>query len=219
MRRYEKKIAKVCAYCSRTFTAEPNRLRTGRGKYCTKYCADSAREIDPITYFWEHISKSTDPDGCWEWTGTLDDRGYAIIHVNHKPMHASRFSYELNIGPIPKGLFCCHKCDTPACVRVSHIFLGTSKENMLDAKNKGRLHTGDDHWSHKHPEKISHNHSRPSVYGETHPMAKLTDEQVLEIRRLHDEEQVLDTDIAQQFCVTKTNIGYIVKRKTWRHLL
>lgn len=45
-------------------------------------------------------------------------------------------------GPIPKGLFLCHKCDNiyGYCVNIEHIFLGTPKDNAQDCHNKGRTH-------------------------------------------------------------------------------
>jgi len=52
------------------------------------------------------------------------------------PTH--RFAWELANGPIPEGMFVCHKCDNPPCCNVDHLFLGTPKENTTDMVNKGR---------------------------------------------------------------------------------
>lgn len=52
-------------------------------------------------------------DGCWGWTGYCDDNGYAKLYANGIPSIASRVSWEVHVGPIPKGMFICHICDKP----------------------------------------------------------------------------------------------------------
>jgi hypothetical protein len=32
-----------------------------------------------------------------------------------------------------------HHCDTPLCVRPDHLCLGTQRENLQDARDKGRM--------------------------------------------------------------------------------
>jgi len=59
--------------------------------------------------------------------------------VNGKRMLAHRASYEVNVGPIPDGLFALHACDTPSCVNPNHITLGTQTDNMRQAAARGRI--------------------------------------------------------------------------------
>lgn len=92
--------------------------------------------------FWTKVkADTTNPDGCWFWTGGKDGKGYAIIWQNGKARQSSRVAWELRNGkPFPADLFACHRCDNPLCVRTDHIFPGTHTENMQDAIRKGRSH-------------------------------------------------------------------------------
>jgi hypothetical protein len=75
---------------------------------------------------------------CWLWSGPTNDCGYGICKILGCPYYAHRLSYEIHIGTIPQGLLVCHRCDTPNCVNPEHLFLGTQKDNMHDAKLKGK---------------------------------------------------------------------------------
>lgn len=78
--------------------------------------------------------------GCWEWTGgTNGKQGYGQFRVRGKRVQVHRASYEAFIGPIPNGLFACHRCDNKLCFNPSHLFLGTPRDNAWDASVKGRL--------------------------------------------------------------------------------
>jgi hypothetical protein len=88
--------------------------------------------------FWEKVVKGIE---CWLWIGATTRRGYGAIHAappSRKILVASRVSWEIHYGAIPDGLFVCHRCDVPACVRPDHLFLGTDKENKADMMAKGR---------------------------------------------------------------------------------
>lgn len=93
--------------------------------------------------FW---SKATQVGECLLWTASVHDDGYGkfSIQVNAKSVtyRAHRVAYALSNGigvdDIPKGMFVCHTCDTPACVAPAHLWLGTQSDNEQDKVSKGR---------------------------------------------------------------------------------
>lgn len=100
---------------------------------------------DPIKSF--HAKYIISDTGCWEWIGSIGIvNGYGQLNLGKGKMaNAHRFSYELYIGDIPKGMFVCHKCDNRKCCSPFHLFLGTNEDNMKDASSKGRLTKGFEH--------------------------------------------------------------------------
>lgn len=143
--------------------------------------------------FWDNVEKSK---GCWKWTGSLR-REYGRIFANYKTISVHRFSYELHCGKIPKNKSVLHTCDNPPCVNPKHLFLGTHKDNMRDMIVKGRKRVG---------------------IGEQSTNPKLTEEKVLEIRRLYKEENMTLYKIAEIFNVSFQNISWIINRKSWKHI-
>lgn len=149
--------------------------------------------------FWPKVRKS---DGCWEWTAHRSGHGYGYIMARHKagwrPLHAHRASWEINRGPIPDGLHVLHRCDNPPCVNPDHLFLGTHLENVADMHAKGR-------------------HRSRSPKGEASPNAKLTGAAVMEIRAAWV-AGVSGAELSRRFRVSRTAIGCVVKRRSWKHL-
>lgn len=72
--------------------------------------------------------------GCWFWEGYSSNGRYG--HCLGKPAHV--LSYEVYVGPVPKGVKVLHKCDNGFCVRPSHLFLGSQSDNAVDMLRKGR---------------------------------------------------------------------------------
>ncbi len=79
---------------------------------------------------------------CWTFTGHVNKSGYGIIgttnrKIIYEAMHglAHRVSYMVYNGPT-KGLHVLHLCDNPACVCPDHLYIGTQKENSIDASKR-----------------------------------------------------------------------------------
>ena len=173
---------------------------------------------DVIARFWAAV-----PDaavGCWEWKKGRDLNGYGRVKVAHRTVKAHRVSWTLHFGAIPTGLFVLHRCDNPPCCRPDHLFLGSTTDNARDAAAKGRLAAGDRHWMRQQPERVAgprsvgarSGHDRA---GEANGRAKLTAEQVSEIRRRYAHGDVTQSQLAAEYGVTRPMIGYIVRGKNW----
>jgi hypothetical protein len=92
--------------------------------------------------FWHKVNKT---ETCWLWIGSQNAKGYGKIQLNRRSAaghpvadYAHRIAWIMVHGPIPVGLDVLHKCDTPACVRDEHLFLGTPLDNVRDMIAKGR---------------------------------------------------------------------------------
>lgn len=143
-------------------------------------------------------------DECWPYAGSLDSRPgkeYGRYGTDRLTPGKSRqwgahvLAYILFVGPIPQGQVVRHACDNPSCVNYrQHLILGTYQDNSNDMVNRGR-----------------------SMTGTKHPKAVLTEDDVLEIRRLAG-NGVPMMEIQQFYSVTYNCVFRIVTRDRWKHL-
>lgn len=137
------------------------------------------RVVDPAT-------------GCWLLDGRRGRDQLIIVRDDEgKAGQPARASYKAMRGPIPDGMFVCHRCDEPCCFNPDHLFLGSAADNSADMVTKGR-----------------------SARGSKQHNAKLTEDQVYAIRR----DPRGCRRLARAYGVSPSLILLIRKRRIWKHV-
>lgn len=165
---------------------------------------------------------------CWEWAASKDGCGYGLIGQGPgKPLgKANRVSWELHHRKrIPAGQCALHRCDNPTCIRPSHLYLGSQKQNASDRKARGRERhpTGSAHWAVAHPEMVkrgdAHWTRRDHPWAGSHNCkALLTEKLVLKIRAEFNPATMEYADLAGKYKVSPSTIGNIIRRETWAQI-
>jgi len=122
-----------CGEKTKIATRTDNGKGHKKGEPILYVSAGHSTRLSPLEY---KINKKT---GCWEWQRGLYKTGYGEIRIKGKTKRAHRIYYIKYKGEIPDGLFVCHSCDNRKCVNPKHLWLGTNKDNVKDAINKGRF--------------------------------------------------------------------------------
>jgi hypothetical protein len=144
----------------------------------------------------ERLDRYTRQEGeCHVWTGARDGAGYGKIWVDGSFLGVHRLVWVEKNGPIPAGLFVCHKCDVRTCINPDHLWLGPPAANNADMWAKGRGRS-------------------PGCKGKANGRAKLTDDQVRVIRAAVGTQKA----IGAQYGVNQTLISKIRLGKSWSHV-
>ena len=119
-----------------------------------------------IARFWSKVDKTPGqgPKGdCWCWTACRLTSGYGQLRTSHG-MLAHRVAYFIQKGEDPYPMLVLHSCDNRLCCNGEHLSKGTHQDNVDDCCSKRR-----------------------QARSSTHGKAKVTPDQVREIRRLYAE--------------------------------
>lgn len=137
-----------------------------------------------------------DTDQCVEWRGPHNTEGYGVFKArgDHR---AHRVSYERAHGPIPSGQLVRHTCDNPPCVNPRHLLLGTDADNNHDMMQRRR---------NRQPR------------GEDQGSAKLTTEQVREIRRRYALGGISQQALGNEYGINQRTVSKIVRQSAWKHI-
>lgn len=169
-------------------------------------------------------------EGCWEWPGSRNPQtGYGQLSAwedgKRKLYTAHRISFSALCGGIPEGQSVLHRCDNRPCFNPAHLFAGSQTDNMQDMHLKGR-------WSPPAQKPIPWQHLRPHTVprGETHHLikngtgclkrgithhsAKITEQDVLDIR---NSEMTLK-QLSEIYKISPGSLSKIRLRQTWAHV-
>lgn len=174
----------TCLHCSKSFPVD----RPGV-KFCSVPCKFRIRETQEhfVGYFWSRVTKT---EGCWPWRGKSNGL-HAEAWRRGKRILAHRAAWEIANGAIPKGMFVCHKCDNPPCVRPDHLFLGTPQDNNKDMATKNR-----------------------SSHGSRNGQSKLTEQDVAALKTDYA-DGIKQRLIAEKYGVSRATVQRIVYGKGW----
>ncbi len=135
---------------------------------------------------------------CWLWTAATAGAGYGTFRLSNprRYVYAHRLALERKLGRAlrPKE-YALHSCDVPRCVHPDHLRSGDQSDNMQECSERGR-----------------------TARGERSATARLTEQDVREIRALLDVPGRRMQDIADRYGVSRPAVSNIHSGKTWGYL-
>ena len=219
--------ARICELCQASFITAESRLKSGRGRFCSRICCDTfqrlARPVDQR--LWARVDRDggipphrAEYGACWLWTGYRIPTGYGRLYrLFPEQVLTHRLAWELATGEtLTSDDVIGHICDVRHCVRNDeagtypirgvvlprrgHLFKGTNIDNQADMVEKGR---------HRFVLGAYVRH------GEANPHSKLTADAARKIRRLSADGWTQEA-IAAEFGVNQTTVSRVILRQTWK---
>jgi hypothetical protein len=134
--------------------------------------------------------------GCRVWPFGKTTAGYGTLSTSTKPKtrYAHVAACERWHGPRPEGMEVAHSCGNPSCWAGEHLRWATHQENLLDRRRHQTMMEGEGHYA-----------------------AKVTEDNVREIRDRAANGEV-QAVMAREFGVSQVAIHNIIKHKSWKHV-
>lgn len=165
--------------------------------------------IEHYNRFWEKVNYTEDKDDCWYWGNYSMDKGYGRLNVKGHVFHSSQVSLALSGVDIKENDMVLHskKCienailnfndgvKARACCNPRHLRIGTAKDNVRDTMESGSAKGLFDGTKYS--------------YGETHYNAKLSEKDIIDIRK----DKRHQYEIAKDYGVNPATISRIKSSK------
>jgi len=181
---------------------KPLDLRQHNREYDAKRRKEKTPAVMKLSFedkvrLWSKVLERTQPEpnsGCLLWLGAATPHGYGVVGFGGRcgvSVYVHRLAYEVAHGELLAGEHVLHRCDNPYCCNPDHLRSGMPADNTDDMIAKDR-------------------HCR----GERSPAAKLTDNDILTIRKDARSLRL----IALDYGVDIKQIHRIKRRENWKHV-
>lgn len=120
--------------------------------------------------FFQYVPENRSDNECWPWYGTTNTQGYPAIwntEINGQA-NATRLSWELHKGPIPKGHVVSNSCENRVCTNPKHLVCGL---RGVIVGRRLRLNR------------------KTARYGDQNSSTQLSDAELVHVRKLHSERK------------------------------
>lgn len=146
--------------------------------------------------FWAKVALP-DESGCMLWLAGKARKGYGKFKLDGKYHGAHRVSLHLAAGPPldEERTHVAHSCRSTGCVAPAHLRWATPAENAADKRRDGT-----------------------ELLGERNHQARLTADQVAEIRKAYACGGVTQRQLAAVHAVTQKTIWLVVAGERWKHV-
>lgn len=139
-------------------------------------------------------------DECIPAPGGRNWDGYGYLRLRFgkrvESYNAHNYTLKQAVGdPPPDKPQAAHSCTSKDCVNPAHLSWKSHGDNQRDRKRDGTVSAG-----------------------ERQNKAKLTDPEVLEIRRLYSTGEYTKKALSEMYDVSPSTISRIVARKIWTHI-